>query len=80
MLKKKNYTIVGITPEMAKKWEKEFRDDLGFYINAITGEIEVMISLTVFEAILVRAEMIVYNLTHPCVLSLEKYEGEEFRV
>lgn len=77
---KRNYAIVGITPQIAKSWERDFRDDLRVFRNRKTGEIQTRISLTIFEAIVMRIGMIKYNLTHPCVLKLKRCNGRRYGV
>lgn len=73
---KRNYTVSGITQKLAEKMDKNGRKDLKLFINRKTGEIQASISLTLFEAFLIRRGMRKYNLTHPCVLKLERNKGK----
>ncbi len=73
---KRNYTVSGITQKLAEKMEKNGRKDLKLYIDRKTGGIKADISLSIFEAFLVKRGMKKYNLTHPCVLRLEKNKGK----
>ena len=79
-MKKQNYTITGITPEIAEKWYKEFREDLTLLVHEKTNKIEARISLTRFQALKVKLGMIKYNLNNPCVLKLVKEKGKRARV
>ena len=78
---KRNYTIIGITPEMAKLWEKDLRDDLKFFKDEKTGMIYANVSLTILEAIRLKLGIIKCNLTQPCVLKLKMNgKGKRCRV
>lgn len=79
-MKKKVYTITGITPEIAKKWNKDFREDITLLANEETGEVIAKVSLTRFQAFRVKLGMIKYNLKHPCVLKLNNFNGKRARV
>ena len=71
---KNDYIISGITPQLVRKMDKEFGDNLRLFINRKTGEIETKVTLTKFEAVVMRNAIKKYNLTHPCVLQLKKVE------
>lgn len=72
-MKKRNYKIVGVTQEMVEMWKENLRNDARILTcNNNNGKVQIRLSLTIFEAIYVRLSMIKYNLTHPCVLKLEK--------
>lgn len=73
---KRNYTVSGITQKLAQRMEKNGRKDLKFYIDRKTGDIKADISLSIFEAFLIKRGMKKYNLTHPCVLRLERNKGK----
>lgn len=77
---KRDYTISGITQELALRGEKYFREDLKFYLNRKTGEVLAKITLTPFEAIRLRISIIKFNLTHPYVLKISKNKGKRIRV
>ena len=79
-MKKSNYMITGITPEIAEKWAKDFREDIKLLVHEKTKEIHATISLTRFQAFRVKLGMIKYNLNNPCVLKLEKVKGKRARV
>lgn len=76
MFKKRNYVIKGITRNLAEKWDKECRDDLTFVVDR-NGKIEGRISLTKFQALLIRLGIIKFNLTHPYLLKLEKCKSKK---
>ncbi len=79
-MKKKNYIITGITPEIAKIWNRDFREDVTLLVHKDTGDVHARIALTKFQALKVRLGMVKYNLTHPCVLKLLKEKGKRARV
>lgn len=79
-MKKKVYTITGITPEIAKKWNRDFREDVTLLVNEETGKVIAKVSLTRFQAFRVRLGMIKYNLNNPCVLKLNDFNGKRARV
>lgn len=76
---KKDYMVSGITLEVANRWYKELKGTLPFYINKKTGEVQIKIKLSPIGAIVTKIKLIRYNLTHPCVLKLEKVKGRRFR-
>ena len=77
---KRNYTLVGITPRLAKIWEKDFRDDLRIVKNEYTKEIQGKLTLNIFEAVIMKIRIMMFNMRHPYVLDLICDNGKRYRV
>lgn len=64
------YKIKGISNEMLDSWRKDLREDILVWQK--NGEVYARIRLTVFEAFVMRIQMMCWNLNHPSLLKLEK--------
>lgn len=73
-LKKRNYKLLGIKEHSIQIWKDQLRDDVKIFTHATKGKrfTEILINLNIVEMIILKIEIIMYNLTHKNNLQLIK--------
>ena len=77
-MRRKLYLVKGIPYVMVEN-SKEFRQDLKLF-RENNDEISARISLTPFQALMVRLQIAKYNATHPVYMELVKMKAKRYRV
>ena len=77
-MKKKLYLIKGIPYSMTEN-SREFRQDLKLF-KENNGEVSARMSLTSFQALMIRLQIIKYNATHPTYMELVKLRAKRYSV
>ena len=77
-MRRKLYLVKGIPYVMVEN-SKEFRQDLKLF-RENNDEISARMSLTPFQALMVRLQIAKYNATHPVYLELVKMKAKRYRV
>lgn len=76
----RSYVVSGIKPIIAKEWKKEFKNDVKFFREQKTGNYSMITSLSLFQAINAKIELIGYNIRHRNKLKIKRYKGRRYRV
>lgn len=77
-MRRKLYLVKGIPYVMVEN-SKEFRQDLKLF-RENNDEISARMSLTPFQALMVRLQIAKYNATHPVYMGLVKMKAKRYRV
>ena len=77
-MRRKLYLVKGIPYVMVEN-SKEFRQDLKLF-RENNDEISARMSLTPFQALMVRLQIAKYNATHPVYMELIKMKAKRYRV
>lgn len=77
-MKKNLYLVKGIPYSMTEN-SKEFRQDLKLF-KENNEEVSARMSLTNFQALIIRLQIIKYNATHPTYMKLVKSRAKRYRV
>ena len=77
-MRKRLYLVKGIPYVMAEN-SKEFRQDLKLF-KENNEEVSARMSLTPFQALMVRLQIAKYNATHPVYMELVKMRAKRYRV
>ena len=77
-MRKRLYLVKGIPYVLAEN-SKEFRQDLKLF-KENNEEVSARMSLTPFQALMVRLQIAKYNATHPVYMELVKMRAKRYRV
>lgn len=77
-MKKKLYLITGIPLRMTKE-SKVLRTDMKLF-KENEDIVRARLPLTPLQALIMRIQMVHYNLTHPCRMELIKMKAKRYRV